>query len=63
MFVLIDSCFLFWWFFYFGDLMKNDFVVSVVKVVLVVGSNFWLWLIGYDINWWVVVVMIVYIGL
>ncbi|WP_244122575.1 hypothetical protein [Burkholderia multivorans] len=27
------------------------------------GSNFWLWLTSHDINWWVAVATITYIGL
>ncbi|WP_261316275.1 hypothetical protein [Burkholderia dolosa] len=27
------------------------------------GGNFWLWLTNHDINWWVAVATIAYIGL
>lgn len=50
-------------FFHFGDLMKSDLATSAAKVAPAVGSNFWLWLTGHDINWWVAVATIAYIGL
>ncbi len=50
-------------FFLYGDSMKNDLVASAVKVAPAVGGNFWLWLTGHDINWWVAVATIAYIGL
>ncbi len=49
--------------FHFGDSMKNDLAVSAAKSAPAVGSNFWLWLTGHDINWWVAVATIAYIGL
>ncbi len=49
--------------FHFGDSMKNDLAVSAAKAAPAVGSNFWLWLTGHDINWWVAVATIAYIGL
>lgn len=53
----------FGWLFHFGDLMKNDLAVSAAKAAPAVGSNFWLWLTSHDINWWVAVATIAYIGL
>lgn len=50
-------------FFVYGDSMKNDLATSVAKVAPAAGSNFWLWLTGHDINWWVAVATIAYIGL
>ncbi|WP_241300742.1 hypothetical protein [Burkholderia cenocepacia] len=43
--------------------MKNDLAVSAAKAAPAVGSNFWLWLTNHDINWWVAVATIAYIGL
>ncbi|MGQ7907214.1 hypothetical protein [Burkholderia sp. BC1] len=43
--------------------MKNDLVASAVKVAPAVGGNVWLWLKSHDINWWVSVATIAYIGL
>ncbi|MDF0501641.1 hypothetical protein POK33_13020 [Burkholderia cenocepacia] len=37
--------------------------MSAAKAAPAVGSNFWLWLTGHDINWWVAVATIAYIGL
>ncbi|MDR8920565.1 hypothetical protein FEP54_00667 [Burkholderia multivorans] len=43
--------------------MKNDLAISAVKAAPAVVSNFWLWLTSHDINWWVAVATITYIGL
>ena len=43
--------------------MKNDLATSAVKAAPAVGGNFWLWLTSHDINWWVAVATIAYIGL
>ncbi|RQV20675.1 MULTISPECIES: hypothetical protein [Burkholderia] len=43
--------------------MKNDLATSAVKAAPAVGGNFWLWLTNHDINWWVAVATIAYIGL
>ncbi|WP_244143370.1 hypothetical protein [Burkholderia multivorans] len=37
--------------------------MSTAKAAPAVGSNFWLWLTSHDINWWVAVATIAYIGL
>ncbi|WP_258048551.1 hypothetical protein [Burkholderia anthinoferrum] len=50
-------------FFHFGESMKSDLATSAAKVAPAVGSNFWLWLTSHDINWWVAVATIAYIGL
>ena len=49
--------------FHFGESMKSDLATSAAKVAPAVGSNFWLWLTNHDINWWVAVATIAYIGL
>lgn len=43
--------------------MKDDIAASVAKAVPPVGANFWLWLTGHDINWWVGAATLIYIGL
>lgn len=45
-----------------GDQMK-DITASAVKAVPPIGANWWLWLQGHDINWYVAAATIVYIGL
>lgn len=50
-------------FFVYGESMKSDLATSAAKVAPAVGSNFWLWLTSHDINWWVAVATIAYIGL
>lgn len=42
--------------------MKNDLTASAAKAMPVVGGNFWLWLSSHDINWWVAVATLGYIG-
>ncbi|SAK69415.1 hypothetical protein AWB80_03562 [Caballeronia pedi] len=42
--------------------MKEDFLVNMSKGAPVVGGNFWLWLSSHDINWWVAVATLAYIG-
>ncbi|AOK32156.1 hypothetical protein WS67_21465 [Burkholderia singularis] len=43
--------------------MKSEIAASAVKVAPAVGSNFWLWLSSHDINWWVALATLGYIGL
>lgn len=45
-----------------GISMK-DLTSSVVKAAPPVGANWWLWLQAHDINWWVALATLVYIGL
>ncbi|WP_250528851.1 hypothetical protein [Caballeronia sp. ATUFL_F1_KS4A] len=42
--------------------MKDEFAASMAKNTPVVGGNFWLWLSNHDINWWVAVATLAYIG-
>ncbi|CAG9262243.1 hypothetical protein [Paraburkholderia caribensis] len=42
--------------------MKQDLAASAVKGAPVAGGNFWIWLNGHDINWWVAVATLAYIG-
>ena len=41
----------------------KDVIASAAKSSPPVGANLWLWLSGHDINWWVAVATIAYIGL
>ena len=41
----------------------NDLSAGAAKVAPPVGANYWLWLSSHDINWWVAVATIAYIGL
>lgn len=50
-------------FFVYGELMKSDLATSAVKAAPAVGSNFWLWLTSHDINWYVALATLGYIGL
>ncbi|MBN3822365.1 hypothetical protein G3O00_01875 [Burkholderia sp. Ac-20384] len=43
--------------------MKSDLAASVAKVTPAVGGNFWLWLTSHDINWYVALATLGYIGL
>jgi hypothetical protein len=43
--------------------MKNDIAASAVKVTPTLVSNTWLWLQSHDINWWVALATLGYIGL
>ncbi|KVE34286.1 hypothetical protein [Burkholderia sp. TSV86] len=43
--------------------MKSEVIASAMKTVPAVGSNFWLWLTSHDINWYVAVATLAYIGL
>lgn len=49
--------------FHYGGSMKSEVVASAAKAVPAVGGNLWLWLTSHDINWWVAVATIAYIGL
>jgi hypothetical protein len=40
----------------------HDIAASAVKVAPPVGVNYWLWLTGHDINWYVAAATLVYIG-
>lgn len=42
--------------------MKQDLAASAAKAMPVVGGNYWLWLSSHDINWWVAVATLAYIG-
>jgi|GEM_PF-2448407 len=42
--------------------MRQDLAASAVKGAPVAGGNFWIWLNDHDINWWVAVATLVYIG-
>lgn len=50
-------------FFVYGELMKSDLATSAAKAAPAVGSNFWLWLTSHDINWYVALATLGYIGL
>jgi hypothetical protein len=41
----------------------SDFASSAAKAAPPIGVNFWLWLAGHDINWYVAAATLVYIGL
>lgn len=41
----------------------KDIAASAVKTVPPVGANYWFWLTGHDINWYVAVATIFYICL
>ncbi|WP_205169117.1 hypothetical protein [Burkholderia sp. LMG 13014] len=43
--------------------MKSDLAASVAKALPAVGSNFWLWLTNHDINWYVALATLCYVGL
>jgi hypothetical protein len=43
--------------------VKDDIASSVMKAGPPIGANFWLWLNSHDINWFVAVATLVYIGL
>jgi len=43
--------------------MKNDVASSAAKAGPMLGSNVWLWLQSHDINWWVALATLGYIGL
>jgi hypothetical protein len=43
--------------------MKSEFVASMTKAAPAVGGNFWLWLTNHDINWYVALATLGYIGL
>lgn len=49
--------------FHYGGSMKSEVVASAAKAAPAVGSNFWLWLTNHDINWYVALATLVYIGL
>ncbi|MEM5371960.1 hypothetical protein V4C53_38900 [Paraburkholderia azotifigens] len=42
--------------------MRQDLAASAVKGAPVAGGNFWIWLNGHDINWWVAVATLAYIA-
>lgn len=42
--------------------LKESLAASAVKGAPVAGGNFWIWLSSRDINWWVAVATLVYIG-
>ncbi|MDR5756510.1 hypothetical protein [Caballeronia sp. LZ035] len=42
--------------------MKNDMAASAATTAPAMGWNFWLWLSDHDINWWVAVATLAYIG-
>ena len=50
-------------FFIYGEQMKSDVVASAVKAAPAIGGNFWLWLTSHDINWYVALATLGYIGL
>jgi hypothetical protein len=41
----------------------KDAMASAAKTAPPVGANYWLWLTGHDINWWVAIFTIAYICL
>lgn len=49
--------------FLYGGSMKSEVVASAAKAAPAVGSNFWLWLTSHDINWYVALATLGYIGL
>jgi hypothetical protein len=53
----------FGWRFLFEGAMKSEIIASAVKAAPAVGSNFWLWLTSHDINWYVALATLGYIGL
>lgn len=44
-------------------MLQNDTAASIAKVSPPVGANFFLWLSTHDINWWVAVATLIYVGL
>ncbi|MDN7964946.1 hypothetical protein [Burkholderia multivorans] len=42
---------------------RNDIAASAAKAAPAIGSNFWIWLSSHDINWWVALATLGYIGL
>ncbi|MGF7130532.1 hypothetical protein P3T40_002007 [Paraburkholderia sp. EB58] len=45
------------------QMIKNDIAASIAKAAPPTGANLWIWLGSHDINWWVAVATIGYIGL
>jgi hypothetical protein len=45
-----------------GNFMK-DFAASAVKAAPPLGANWWFWFTSHDINWWVALATLIYIGL
>ncbi len=43
--------------------MKSEIIASAMKAAPAVGSNFWLWLSSHDINWYVALATLCYIGM
>lgn len=43
--------------------MKNEIAKSVVQTTPPIGGNLWIWLSSHDINWWVALATIAFIGL
>ena len=44
-------------------MVKNDITTSIAKAAPPTAANFWLWLVAHDINWWVAVATLIYVGL
>ncbi|MDN7871254.1 hypothetical protein QZM26_17750 [Burkholderia multivorans] len=42
---------------------RNDIAASAAKAAPAIGGNFWIWLSSHDINWWVALATLGYIGL
>ena len=42
--------------------MKDDLMAGALKATPVAGGNFWIWLTNHDINWWVALATLAYIG-
>ncbi|WP_070105622.1 hypothetical protein [Burkholderia plantarii] len=43
--------------------MRSDLASSAAKAAPAIGGNYWLWLTSHDINWWVALATLCYIGL
>jgi hypothetical protein len=41
----------------------KDIAAGAAKAVPPIGANWWLWFVAHDINWWVALATICYIGL
>lgn len=41
----------------------KDLAASAVKAAPPLGANWWFWVTGHDINWWVALATLIYIGL
>lgn len=41
----------------------NDLASSVVKAAPPIGANWWFWFMSHDINWYVALATLAYIGL